>query len=73
MHGHSQKVADVFINNRIPVYQRKTWPLLINKEKIIWIPGLRQCDDTKVSSETREVLIIELVRNKIGQTDSSSF
>lgn len=38
------KVKDMFIDNRIPVYQRSSWPLLIANKELLWVCGLWQKD-----------------------------
>ena len=38
------KVKDMFIDNRIPVYQRSSWPLLIANKELLWVCSLWQKD-----------------------------
>ena len=35
-----KKLKDIFIEKKIPPYQRISWPLLLAKEEIIWLPRL---------------------------------
>ncbi|WP_226038346.1 tRNA lysidine(34) synthetase TilS [Aquibacillus saliphilus] len=39
----SKKVKDIFIDEKVPLYLRDNWPLLVDdKEKVIWLIGLRK-------------------------------
>lgn len=37
-----KKVKNIFIDKKIPSSKRFSWPLLILKDQVIWIPGLRR-------------------------------
>ncbi len=41
MHGHSQKISDFFINEKIPEKARDGWPLVTQSETILWVAGIR--------------------------------
>lgn len=38
------KIKDMFIDNRVPVYQRSSWPILVADEELLWVCGLWQKD-----------------------------
>jgi tRNA(Ile)-lysidine synthase len=59
MQGH-QKVKKFFINNKVPRWQRQKCPIVLSRDKIIWIAGHRIDDSVKVSSQTRRILKAEL-------------
>ena len=40
-HKGTQKVQDVFVNQKVPAHLRDTIPLLICANEVIWIPGYR--------------------------------
>jgi tRNA(Ile)-lysidine synthase len=48
------------VDEKIPREKRKTTPILVDREKIIWIVGYRIDDRAKVKPETKKVLIIKL-------------
>jgi tRNA(Ile)-lysidine synthase len=48
MDGHSVKLSDFMINNKIPARARAGWPLLFSNSEIIWIPGYRQVHHTRL-------------------------
>lgn len=42
MNGH-QKVKDIFIDKKIPMNDRDSWPIVIDsKGNIVWIPGIKK-------------------------------
>ncbi len=57
----TQKVKTYFINNKIPVPDRKRCPILFSRGKIIWLAGFRQDDSVKVAPGTRTLLKAELL------------
>ncbi|MRX72971.1 tRNA lysidine(34) synthetase TilS [Bacillus lacus] len=39
----SKKVKDIFINEKIPIHKRESWPIVEDAEgNIVWIPGLKK-------------------------------
>jgi tRNA(Ile)-lysidine synthase len=55
-----QKVKKFFINNKVPRWQRQKCPILLSRDKIIWIAGHRIDDSVKVRPQTRRILKAEL-------------
>lgn len=68
MDGHSQKLSDFFVNEKMPHRARDRWPLLCAGDEIIWIPGYRPAHKYRLTDETRRVLYFSVVR----PADSSS-
>lgn len=62
MHGHSIKLSDFFINQKLPKRARAAWPLLCAGEAVIWIPGYRLAHSFALTEKTQEVLYISLAR-----------
>jgi tRNA(Ile)-lysidine synthase len=58
--GGSQKLKKFFINNKVPRAERSKCPLLLSREKIIWVVGYRIDDSVKVRPSTQKVLKVEL-------------
>jgi tRNA(Ile)-lysidine synthase len=56
--GGEKKLKDFYIDERVPFYDRDRIPLLCDRQKIIWIVGLRLSDAVRVTSETKRVLIM---------------
>ncbi len=38
--GISMKVSDIYINNKLSIFEKKYYPVIKFKNKIIWIPGM---------------------------------
>jgi len=62
MQGHSQKLSDFFINEKLPPRARGRWPLLCAGEKIIWVPGFRPAESFKLQQSSRRVVYFSLLR-----------
>jgi len=59
----TQKVKTWFINNKIPLTDRKKCPILLSQGIIIWLAGCRQGAMARVTPETRRILKVELGKN----------
>ncbi|MDV5120866.1 MAG: tRNA lysidine(34) synthetase TilS [Candidatus Scalindua sp.] len=55
-----QKVKDFFINNKIPMLERDTVPIVTMYDQPIWIVGFRIDDRIRITKETRRLLIMKL-------------
>ena len=56
-----QKLSDFFIQQKLPVHQKKQVPLLVKGNgDIMWIAGYRLSDKYKVNKNTKKVTIFEL-------------
>jgi tRNA(Ile)-lysidine synthase len=56
-----QKLKKFFINNKVPLSERKKIPILECSGKIIWVAGYRIDDSVKVLSSTKRVLKASLL------------
>lgn len=55
-----KKLSDFFIDQKIPLPQKQTVPILINGNgEVIWVAGLRQDNRYKVTATTKKVAIFE--------------
>ena len=57
----SKKLKDFFIDEKIPKEERDKIPLVLDGEEIIWVVGLRISENYKVSSNTKNVLVLEYI------------
>jgi tRNA(Ile)-lysidine synthase len=57
----NRKLKDIFINCKVPSSQRDRMPLIEDRGRIIWIPGIRLAEGFQVSESTERVLKIEVV------------
>jgi tRNA(Ile)-lysidine synthase len=57
-----KKISDFFIDEKVPLPQKDTIPLLVNGNgQIIWVVGLRQDHRFKLTENTKKVAILELL------------
>jgi tRNA(Ile)-lysidine synthase len=57
-----KKISDFFIDEKVPLPQKDTIPLLVNGNgQIIWVAGLRQDNRFKLTENTKKVAILELL------------
>ena len=57
--GTSMKLKDFLINERVPYFDRGRLPLLRDREKIVWIVGVRLSDEVRVTEATRRFLLMQ--------------
>ncbi|MCP4266512.1 MAG: tRNA lysidine(34) synthetase TilS [Candidatus Brocadiaceae bacterium] len=62
----AQKVKDFFINNKVPVLERDTIPIITMSGRPIWIVGFRVDGRIRVTKETKNILIMKFRGSPIG-------
>ncbi len=58
-----KKVSDFLSDAKVKSSEKKKVPVLLNGDKIIWIPGFRLDDRVKCSKETKSFVKLEIERN----------
>jgi tRNA(Ile)-lysidine synthase len=53
--GHSAKLSDFMVNQKIPAAVRAQWPLVVCGADIVWVAGLRLDERYKVRPSTQRV------------------
>ena len=54
----SKKVKDIFINSKIPMLERKDWPILVDSENhVLWIPGIKKSKYNKQINEKCDIIL----------------
>lgn len=57
LNGH-KKVSDIFIDEKIKVSDRKSWPVVLDSEdNIVWLPGLKKSKLDKKNSEEYDIIL----------------
>jgi len=56
MDGHSQKLSDFFVNEKMPQRARARWVLLCAGDEIIWAAGYRPAHSYRVTASTRNAI-----------------
>jgi tRNA(Ile)-lysidine synthase len=60
--GHTQKLSDFMINEKIPRRARKEWPLVCSGEEILWVAGYRPAHSHQVTEMTKYAVRLSLQR-----------
>jgi len=50
------KISDLMLNEKIPHQARERWPIIIDRDEIIWVPGLRLAESIRFSEQTEHVI-----------------
>lgn len=54
----NKKINDIFIDEKVPMEQRNTWPVVLDaKEEIVWLPGLRKSKFDKEIDEEYDITL----------------
>jgi tRNA(Ile)-lysidine synthase len=56
--GGSRKLSDVFIDRKVPVEDRATYPVVDCRGEILWVPGIVRAEHGRVGPTTRRVLVL---------------
>lgn len=54
----SKKVKDIFIDKKIPLEKRDSWPIVVDSRgKIVWIPGLKKSKFDKRKVDSYDIIL----------------
>lgn len=54
----SKKINDIFIDEKITVSERNTWPVVVDSnDVIVWLPGLKKSKFDKTKSEKYDIIL----------------
>lgn len=59
----TKKLKDFFIDEKVPISLRNNVPMLVDKDNIMWIIGIRTSERYKITSETKNVLVVRYIKN----------
>jgi tRNA(Ile)-lysidine synthase len=57
----AQKVKALFINEKVPLEDRRRIPLLISGNRILWVAGVRMAEEARVTAASEGVLRVEIL------------
>lgn len=56
--GKSKKVKDIFIDSKVPLSNRESWPIVVDsKGTIVWIPGIKKSIFDKNKDENYDIIL----------------
>ncbi|MDR3572668.1 MAG: tRNA lysidine(34) synthetase TilS [Anaerolineaceae bacterium] len=61
--GHSLKLSDFWINQKLSARARPGWPLLCNADQIVWLPGFRPSHSFRVRQDTRQMVHLRVSKS----------
>lgn len=61
--GHSKKLKDFFIDEKIDKIERDRIPLILSDGKIIWLVSHRLAEDAKIDQGTKKIVRIEVTND----------
>jgi tRNA(Ile)-lysidine synthase len=61
MGGRSKSLQDLFVDEAIPAERRPGWPIVLGRDGVAWVPGLRLDERAKVRPATKRVVLLEAV------------
>ncbi len=64
MPRQTTKLAELFINQKVPKRLRRGWPVICAGERIAWVPGLRFAEPFKITTRTRRVIKIQIKKEE---------
>lgn len=62
MDGHSQKLSDFLVNEKMPRRARDRWPLLCSGDTVVWVPGYRPAHPYRLTQSSRSMVYFALTR-----------
>ncbi|MBN1668349.1 MAG: tRNA lysidine(34) synthetase TilS [Anaerolineales bacterium] len=62
MAGHSLKLSDFMINQKMPRRARPAWPLVCYRDTILWIPGQRPAGGYQLTPASQTAVFLQLQR-----------
>jgi tRNA(Ile)-lysidine synthase len=62
LEGHTQKMSDFMVNEKMPQRARERWPLLSAGSTIIWVPGYRPAHSFRLTESTKNAVYFSITR-----------
>ena len=54
----NKKISDIFVNEKIPMKKRKSWPIVTDADNnIVWLPGLKKSKFDKQKNEKYDIIL----------------
>ena len=60
----TRKLQDVLVDAKVPQRLRAGTPVVRDGERVLWVAGVKQSDDAKVTSATERVLMLVWIRER---------
>jgi len=60
----TKKLSDFFIDKKIPRHLRERVPLLVDRDDILWVVGIRRADKARITADTKRILEVQVLPDK---------
>jgi tRNA(Ile)-lysidine synthase len=62
----SKKLKDIFIDHKVPVYDRDVWPVITDRNgNILWLPGLKKSSFEGIETAGKPYILLTYVGNDL--------
>ena len=58
MENQSMKLSDFWVNQKVPRFVRRDWPLVVSNDQVVWIPGHRMSHTCRLTEQTKRILYL---------------
>ncbi len=66
-----QKISDLMINAKIPQRLRARWPLVISRQRVVWVPLLALAHHTRITPQTHVAVQLRIFKEVLDGIVSS--
>lgn len=70
--GKTAKLSDIFINRKVPLWLRKTYPLICNRKEILWLPGYTISHAARLTPDSQVAVHLRLVEGTTASKELRS-
>jgi len=61
--GMTKKVSDIFVDAKLPVWEKHRRPLLVTEKKdVLWIPGIKRSAEAWITEKTKGIIQITVTK-----------
>ncbi|MDD2672763.1 MAG: tRNA lysidine(34) synthetase TilS, partial [Syntrophales bacterium] len=57
----TKKLQDLFTDLKLPRLKRRSVPLLVDRESVLWAAGIRLSERARVTADTKSILKVEII------------
>jgi tRNA(Ile)-lysidine synthase len=66
----TEKIKTLFQENRIPLWERRNWPVIVRDESVLWTRQFGAAGDFAAGPESRQILLVrEGVVRETGESN----
>ncbi|MDE3058559.1 MAG: tRNA lysidine(34) synthetase TilS [Bacteroidota bacterium] len=62
-----KKVSDFFVDQKVPLFRKRTIPIVTSGDAIVWVAGMRLDERFKITPQTKSALLLTLRNGSLWQ------